>query len=122
MSEIVISVARDFSPLPGLRYESQGPNSGKRFREEVLLPRFLEARAANKQLRVDLDGTEGYTTSFLEESFGGLARTPGVGIEAVKQTLIVSCSQSFLVEDVWWDVEQSVRPPGTPRPLRPLPA
>jgi len=75
MSEFTLTIATEFSDVPGLRYESQGPNSGARFRDGVLLPRFQAARQAGQKLIIFLDGVEGYTTSFLEEAFGGLART-----------------------------------------------
>lgn len=65
---------KDFSRYPGPRYEEQGPDSGERFLNEVLKPKFLEAETASKKLIVDLDGTEGYSTAFLDGSFGVLAR------------------------------------------------
>ena len=71
----------DFSTLPGPRYRSEGPHSGEEFREERLKPAFEDARSAGEKLAVELDGVEfGYPASFLEESFGGLARQLGVDI------------------------------------------
>lgn len=62
----------DFSEFPGPRYERLGPNSGEKFRELVLLPPLLAE--PNEDLVVNLDGTAGYGSSFLEEAFGGLIR------------------------------------------------
>lgn len=73
-----ISIARDFSPYTGARYRTDGPYSGQEFREDLLEPRFLQAVEQGQKLLINLDGTEGYATSFLEEAFGGLARTHGV--------------------------------------------
>ncbi len=73
-NSLSISIAKDFSDTPGPRYESQGKFSGQVFFQELLLPKFEEALKHNTKLTVDLDGTEGYASSFLEEAFGGLSR------------------------------------------------
>jgi hypothetical protein len=81
-----INIAKDFSKLPGPRYIHEGANSGEEFREKVLRPQFERAQLAGEKLRIQLDGvTFGYPSSFLEESFGGLARL--VGIETVRNGL-----------------------------------
>lgn len=69
-----ISVAKEFSETPGPRDRDEGDWSGTQFLEDILLPRFTQALTDRTQLMVDLDGTEGYATSFLEAAFGGLAR------------------------------------------------
>ena len=69
-----ITIASDFSKMPGARYESEGLNSGERFRNEFLLPKYEEAEKKKEKLEIDLDGCYGFATSFLEESFGGLVR------------------------------------------------
>jgi hypothetical protein len=66
----------DFSEFPGPRNESIGVFSGERFREEVLLPAIREYGIG--EISIDLDGTAGYGSSFLEEAFGGLIRS-GIG-------------------------------------------
>jgi hypothetical protein len=65
-----IHIARDFSPYPAGRYGTDGKFSGERFRDELLIP----ALKANDKVRVVLDDTRGYGSSFLEEVFGGLIR------------------------------------------------
>ena len=65
--EKIINIARDFSKTPAGRYLTDGPFSGEHFRESVLLP----ALQTHELLKVDLDGTLGYGSSFLEEAFGG---------------------------------------------------
>lgn len=72
MIEIVIS--KDYSDTPGGRFEKEGPFSGERFRDEILLPKYDEALSKNEHLKIDLDGCYGFPSSFLEEAFGGLAR------------------------------------------------
>ena len=66
----MINVAKDFSRAPAGRFVSDGPNSGERFRDEFLMP----ALQHGQQVVLELDGTRGYGSSFLEEAFGGLAR------------------------------------------------
>jgi len=68
--ELHISVARMFSRTPGPRYEWQGPWSGEQFRRQHLESALKEA----ERLVIDLDGTRGYGSSFLDEAFGGLVR------------------------------------------------
>ncbi len=72
--QLSLAIAKEFTDTPGPRFKVQGPHSGEEFRESILLPRFRKALAENTTLYVDLDGGYGYGTSFLEESFGGLAR------------------------------------------------
>lgn len=69
-----ISIAKDYSETPGARYEKEGPDSGEKFREEILLPKYKEAKEKGDKLCIDFDGCYGFATSFLEESFGGLVR------------------------------------------------
>lgn len=68
----VISVAKDFSPFPGGRYPEDGDFSAEEFRKKFLIP-TIESHP-NEKIILDLDGGEGYGTSFLEEAFGGLIR------------------------------------------------
>lgn len=74
--ETLIDVARDFSRTPGGRYASQSESSGEEFRKTILEP----ALRAGNDIVVDLDGAAGFTTSFLEEAFGGLVRVFGPSI------------------------------------------
>lgn len=66
----VVSVAKNFSTRPGPRFVWQGKWSGEKFRK--LLVERLEQHG---QIIVDLDGTRGYGSSFLDEAFGGLIRS-----------------------------------------------
>jgi hypothetical protein len=72
----VIDVARDFTRTPGGRYRNQGEWSGEQFREEILEPPLKRGG----DVIVDLDGPEGFTTSFLDEVFGELVRIHGLAI------------------------------------------
>jgi len=78
MNEILrIVISEDFSDSPGGRHREDGDFSGEMFREDILENKYLEAAQNNMTLFIDLDGAFGYTTSFLDEAFGGLARKYG---------------------------------------------
>lgn len=64
-----ISIAKDFSDVPLGRFPSDSEVSGERFREEFLKPALTKGAAT-----VNIDDTEGYGSSFLDEAFGGLVR------------------------------------------------
>jgi hypothetical protein len=62
---------KDFTEFPGPRYIRLGPNSGEEYRTNYLIPALKES---DEEICVNLDGTMGYGSSFLEEAFGGLVR------------------------------------------------
>lgn len=96
---ISLIVAKDFSETPGPRSRDEGEGSGDEFLETLLVPRFREALGKKTKLFVDLDGTEGYATSFLEAAFGGLARQ--FGSEIVLQTIkLKSEDEPYLIEEI----------------------
>ena len=68
---ITIDVSRDFSRFPSGRYEKNGTTSGEAFRTKILEPAL---RGSTGKVKILLDGTIGYGSSFLEEAFGGLVR------------------------------------------------
>jgi len=68
-----ISIAKDFSDVPVGRTRADGEFTGEKFREEFLVPGLKKASSA-APLIVNLNGAEGYPSSFLEEAFGGLVR------------------------------------------------
>jgi hypothetical protein len=70
MERKMISIAKDFSRSPAGRFISDGPNSGERFRRDFLIPGLEK----DQYLTIELDGTRGMGSSFLEEAFGGLIR------------------------------------------------
>ncbi len=72
-----IIISKDFIEAPGARNIDEGKHSGEAFLKKLLLPKFEKALKENTILLIDLDNTEGYATSFLEEAFGGLARIYG---------------------------------------------
>ncbi|WP_237173013.1 STAS-like domain-containing protein [Paracandidimonas lactea] len=92
----VINIARDFSPFAAGRYRTDGPWSGEKFLQEVLLP----ALGSFDKVSVNLDGTLGLGSSFLEEAFGGLVRS-GYRLNVLRERLIVSGRKRMYVDRAW---------------------
>lgn len=95
MSKGTISVAKDYSPHPGPRYVRQGPYSGEKFRKLL-----VKALTDYESLLVDLDGTTGFGSSFLDEVFGGLIRSEGFRLEELKRRLQIKSEldKSYKIE------------------------
>lgn len=90
-----INVARQFSEVPVGRFYSDGPDSGERFRDTLLEPALRE----HDVVEVNLDGTDGYGSSFLEEAFGGIVRKLHLSAaEASRRILLVSSDPSYILE------------------------
>jgi len=96
-----ISVRDDFSFTPGPRYKIEGDYSGEEFRKLVLAPAVKNAIERSVQLNIVLDGTAGYGTSFLEESFGGLIREDGFEYKKLISIFTYQSNEEpELVEDI----------------------
>lgn len=103
-----LKICIDFSKTPGPRYAEEGLFSGEIFRKKFLTPRLKEAIAKGEVLIVNLDGTAGYGTSFLEESFGGLIREEGFNYSDVKKYLkIISEEEDYLKDDINDDIDEA---------------
>jgi len=86
MTEITISVVKDFYPRPYGRTDSDGEFNGAAFREKVLVP----ALKKYERVHVDLTGYNRYGRSFLDESFGGLIREDNYTLEQLSKVLTYS--------------------------------
>lgn len=109
MANLSLNIAREYSRCPGARYDREGDYSGERFREQFLLPRLKEAIATGVMLVVVLDGSAGYSTAFIEESFGGLVREDGLSLQEIKDHLIIISEEDetyineidFYLQNAW---------------------
>ena len=104
----VLVISGEFSKTPGPRTRAEGPFSAEEFLETVLLPRFEEAESHGEKLLVDLDGGFGYGTSFLEESFGGLARMKSPAV-VLAHLDFKSEEEPYLVADINRFIERAVQ-------------
>jgi len=99
VEKVVISMKSDFSLTPGPRYVIEGEHSGEQFRKNVLEPKFAYVLEKKGILSIDLDGTFGFGTSFLEEVFGGLARKYK-DLNIMDHLEIISEEEPYLISDI----------------------
>jgi hypothetical protein len=97
MSEATISIARDFSRYPAGRFTDDGPYPGEACRTKLLVP----ALRKYDSVVVNLDGTLGYGSSFLEETFGGLVRVEGFNKVDLRSKLKFVASDASIVDEIW---------------------
>jgi STAS-like domain of unknown function (DUF4325) len=91
-----INIATDFSRSPAGRFRSDGPYSGERFREEILVP----ALTKDERVVVNLKGVLGFGSSFLEEAFGGLVRA-GIAADVLRRKLTVESELKTYEQRIW---------------------
>lgn len=105
MADKIINIATDFSKTPGGRYVTDGPSSGEDFRERFLIPALAEGGV----VVVELDGTRGYPSSFLEEAFGGLVRKLNMSQTDFARKVHLKASSTFkiYVQDIQSYVTQT---------------
>ena len=85
----MLSIASSFSKFPAGRSKEDGPFNGARFRDEILIPALKNAAASGDKLVVELDGVVGYSSSFLEEVFGGVARSRSLPPDVLRNALVI---------------------------------
>jgi hypothetical protein len=95
---VEIHIARDFTSTPGARYKKDGEFSGEEFREKFLEKHF-ENKSSTEIIKINFDGAAGYATSFLEETFGGLARKYGIEI-CLERLEFVSTEDPYVKTEV----------------------
>ncbi len=96
MIDLTYSIAKQFGMHPGPRYRTQGPKSGEALR--VKLVRLLREHPSDK-IHVDLDGTSGFGSSFLDEAFGGLVRSEGFDATIIDRFVFKSTvDPSYILE------------------------
>jgi hypothetical protein len=91
----IIDIGKDFSRYPAGRYETDGPFNGELFRAKFLVPVLNN----NKRITIELDGTAGYGSSFLEEAFGGLVRL-GYSSRQIKTAITLHSEDPSLLEEI----------------------
>ncbi|MGN6601472.1 MAG: STAS-like domain-containing protein [Ginsengibacter sp.] len=102
-------IVREYSEYPGPRYCDQGDCSGEDFYHTILNTAFAESYKKNQKLLIDLDGTAGYASSFLDEAFGNLVYD--FSLENVKTKIEIISNQEpdwidMITNDVFIDWEE----------------
>ena len=77
------SIARDFTRFPGPRFKHQGAFSGEALSKK--LAKLL--RNDPSSYRINLDGTTGIGSSFLDQAFGGLVSDHGFSPSELERRL-----------------------------------
>lgn len=91
-----VNIAKDFTRFPSGRFKKNGDTSGEGFREQ-----FLEEHIhKGEEITVELDGTIGYGSSFLEEAFGGLVRALQIRADELRMKLHLVSSDPSLLEEI----------------------
>lgn len=98
-----------YSEYPGPRYSNQGDCSGEDFYHKKLNEAFAQVVLKNQLLTVNLDGTAGYASSFLDEAFGNLIFD--FTLKKVKSKIKIISNQEpdwieMIVNEVFVDWEQ----------------
>lgn len=104
-------IVSDFSRTPGGRFRADGPHSGEEFREDVLWPALRDHRV----VEVDLSGTLGFGSSFLEEVFGGLVRTHGDALSDLASNITVVPETSSYAHEALGYLKAAIQERGTSR-------
>lgn len=102
MKTKILNISKDFSRFPAGRFLKDGSYSGEAFR--VILARALKN---NERVLVEMDGTAGYGSSFLEEAFGGLVRVEGITSTDLRKKLELDSEDMSLVDEVWEYIEMT---------------
>ena len=89
MANVVISIAHDFSSTPAGRVPQDGPFNGQRFRQEYLDPAIAKAIGERGKVIVEFSDADSYSSSFLEEAFGGLARSNKFHGDQIRDVLVL---------------------------------
>lgn len=101
----IINIAQKYTKTPGARHKADGPFSGEDFREQFLENFFKDSKDDSK-IKIILDGTAGYGTSFLEEAFGGLSRKYGKD-KCLKRLEFVSNDDLSLIDEIKGYIENA---------------
>lgn len=90
-------IITEYSKSPGPRYCYQGDDSGEDFYHKILNERFKDAIERKLELEINLDGPDGYASSFLDEAFGNLVFD--FGLENVQSHIrIISIEEPEWIE------------------------
>ncbi len=97
MSKIIIDIGKDFATEPFGRYETDGKYNGEKFRLTHLIPAFKSTPNGIISVKLDnvADGWE-YGSSFLQESFGELARI--IGSTEISRLRIITSNEDYVIE------------------------
>jgi hypothetical protein len=103
MANTIINVASQFSRFPAGRYVEDGPFTGAKFRNDLLLPALKQ----QDDVTIELDGVVGYGSSFLEEAFGGLVRLGMFTKEQLHEKLKLESKYRTITQEIWGYIDSA---------------
>ncbi|WP_295117607.1 STAS-like domain-containing protein [uncultured Chitinophaga sp.] len=86
-----LKIADSFTPFPGLRHCNISDNSGEEFYHKVLNPAFAQQVRAEQPITIDIDDSQGYASSFLDEAFGNMVYD--FGLETVRRYVTITSEE-----------------------------
>jgi hypothetical protein len=97
-----ITISTEFSEYPAGRYREDGDHSGEVFREDILIPKLQ----SYDLVEINLDGSMGYGSSFLEEAFGGLVRLGRFSKELLHKKLKFNYKEDpMVIDEIWYYID-----------------
>lgn len=108
----ILSIANDFTKYPGFRYKHLGKGSGEEFFTDHLIPAFTNYDVVT----IELDGTNGYGSSFLDEAFGSLVRDLKISPVDLRRRLKLSSTDDSKIIEIWQYIDDAVNMPAKINP------
>lgn len=99
-TKYTINIAKDFSAYPAGRYKTEGKESGEAFLLDHLMGKLIAAIATNSLLEINLNGMNGYPSSFISGSFGKITFELGKimghqkASDLIKKHIVIKCDDS----------------------------
>lgn len=94
-----INIAQEFSAYPAGRYRSEGDTSGEAFLLDHLIGKLLAAISENCLLEINLNGMNGYPSSFISGSFGKISYELGKVISPKNASALIGKHMVLKCED-----------------------
>lgn len=94
-----INVAKDFSAYPAGRYRTEGKYSGEAFLMDHLMAKLTASIYEKTILEIDLNGMNGYPSSFISGSFGKFTYELGKIIGASQASELVAKHILLICDD-----------------------
>lgn len=98
MSEIKQYNIFEYTEYPGPRYKHQGEFSSENLYLKIIKPLFEKAIETSSPLAINLDGTAGYASSFIDELFGNIVYD--FGSEVFDKFIVIISNE----EPEWIDI------------------
>ena len=98
---MILKIATQFAKACGGRKRTDGSCSAEEFYEDCFKPIFKMSLDKDEDLTVDLDGTAGYASSFLDESFGRLTLDLDFTVDEINKRLhLISTEEPELIDEI----------------------